>query len=274
MIGANLDVLRPSRSRLQHYLSPGEAGFEDGTVNYLGLPAITMGLRFLRRVGIDAIHSRVEILTQYLLEQLDSLQHTDGSPMVRIFGPRSMESRGGTIAFYLIDPHGEQLDVSRIEELAGDSMISLRTGCFCNPGTGEAAHGLSKEDMEPCFESQEPVTYRELYETIKERTGKTPATIRISVGIASNFEDVGRFLRFVGRFKDKMAHEVYGMVEPAILERKREEVPVLQKPPLPRGPAPSPVIKNSPESLQKKQNPVASFFRNPIQAMRRKRIFS
>ena len=32
-----------------HYLVPGAAGFEDGTVNYLNLPAIEIGLRHLRQ---------------------------------------------------------------------------------------------------------------------------------------------------------------------------------------------------------------------------------
>ena len=32
-----------------HVLSPGEAGFEDGTLNYLGIPAVEIGLRHLER---------------------------------------------------------------------------------------------------------------------------------------------------------------------------------------------------------------------------------
>ena len=32
-----------------HHLAPGHAGFEDGTVDYLGLPAVTIGLEHLAR---------------------------------------------------------------------------------------------------------------------------------------------------------------------------------------------------------------------------------
>ena len=32
-----------------HLLSPGEAGFEDGTLNYLAIPAVEIGLRHLER---------------------------------------------------------------------------------------------------------------------------------------------------------------------------------------------------------------------------------
>ena len=45
-----------------HILSPREAGFEDGTLNYLSIPAVEIGLRHLERIGIDAIHARVQAL--------------------------------------------------------------------------------------------------------------------------------------------------------------------------------------------------------------------
>ena len=53
-----------------HVLSPGEAGFEDGTLNYLGIPAVEIGLRHLERVGIDVIQTRVRCLTEWLLGEL------------------------------------------------------------------------------------------------------------------------------------------------------------------------------------------------------------
>ena len=42
-----------------HYLHRDEAGFEDGTVDYLNLPAVETGLRHLERIGLDSIHDRV-----------------------------------------------------------------------------------------------------------------------------------------------------------------------------------------------------------------------
>ena len=49
------------------YLTPGEAGFEDGTINYLMLPAVEIGLRYLEAIGIETIHERVSCLTGWLL---------------------------------------------------------------------------------------------------------------------------------------------------------------------------------------------------------------
>ncbi|HEY6030902.1 MAG TPA: aminotransferase class V-fold PLP-dependent enzyme, partial [Gaiellaceae bacterium] len=56
--------------------APGAAQFEDGTVNFLNLPAVEIGLRFLERVGIDALHERVQGLAGELLGALGSLRHS------------------------------------------------------------------------------------------------------------------------------------------------------------------------------------------------------
>lgn len=50
------------------YLTPGETGFEDGTINYLMLPAAEIGLRYLEAIGIETIHERVRCLTGWLSE--------------------------------------------------------------------------------------------------------------------------------------------------------------------------------------------------------------
>ena len=130
-----------------HYLAPNEAAYEDGTVNYLNIPAVKTGLKHLEKVGIDTIGERVHCLTGWLLENLLSLQHGNGKPMVRIYGPTDTEMRGGTVTLNFYGPDGRLLDYRRIEELANEKGISLRTGCFCNPGAGEIAEGLTTEDM-------------------------------------------------------------------------------------------------------------------------------
>src|SRR6185295_18983602 len=58
-----------------HILSPGEAGFEDGTLNYLSIPAVEIGLRHLERLGVQSIQTRVLCLTAWLLDRLLGLQH-------------------------------------------------------------------------------------------------------------------------------------------------------------------------------------------------------
>ncbi|MBK8049258.1 MAG: aminotransferase class V-fold PLP-dependent enzyme [Anaerolineales bacterium] len=189
-----------------HYLLQGEAGFEDGTVNYLNLPAVEIGLRHLQAIGMETIHARVNSLAGWLLTQLDGLRHTNGGPVVKLFGPRGLEARGGTIAFYFVDPEGEQYDVRRVETMAGEELISLRTGCFCNPGDGEIAHDIRPEEMAGCFAGRtSPCSYTEFFQRLHDSSGKTPSTIRVSLGIASNFEDVHRFMAFAEGLRDLKA---------------------------------------------------------------------
>jgi molybdenum cofactor sulfurtransferase len=131
-----------------HLLAASEAGFEDGTLNYLAIPAVEIGLRYLQAIGVETIGERVRCLVGWLLEGLLALRHSNGRAMVRIYGPATAEARGGTVTLNLYDPRGHLLDYRRVEELAGEAGISLRTGCFCNPGTGEIAEGLTEEDMQ------------------------------------------------------------------------------------------------------------------------------
>jgi selenocysteine lyase/cysteine desulfurase len=186
-----------------HVLATGEAGFEDGTVNYLGIPAVEAGLRLLERVGMDAIQTRVHCLTDWLLKELLALRHHNGRPMVRLYGPATSMHRGGTVAMNFYDPNGHLLDYRRIEELAGAERISLRTGCFCNPGAGETAEGLTEADMRAGFAEGAGITLPRFLEVMQHRGGKSAGAIRVSFGLASNFADADRFLRFAAGFRDQ-----------------------------------------------------------------------
>ncbi len=92
-----------------YHLAPGATGFEDGTIDYLGLPAVTIGIQHLERVGLPVVHERVRALAGWLLEEMAALRHSDGSPLIEVFGPKDMERRGATIALYLVDSEGAAL---------------------------------------------------------------------------------------------------------------------------------------------------------------------
>ena len=187
----------------RHVLSPREAGFEDGTLNYLSIPAVEIGLRHLERVGMDTIHTRVHCLTDWLLTELLALRHSNGRHMVRLYGPATSALRGGTVTMNFYDPNGHLLDYRRIEELAGLERISLRTGCFCNPGAGETAEGLTEDDMRAGLAEGVDITLPRFLEVMQHRGGKSAGAIRVSLGLASNFADAERFLRFAAGFRDQ-----------------------------------------------------------------------
>jgi selenocysteine lyase/cysteine desulfurase len=185
-----------------HILAGNEAGFEDGTLNYLSIPAVSIGLQHLQRTGLDQIQVRVRALTAWLLEELLALRHGNGRPLVRLYGPATT-ARGGTVTMNFYDPEGHLIDYRRVEELAGGAGISLRTGCFCNPGCGEAAEGVTEADVLAALESDANLTLPRFLQVIELRGGKSAGAIRVSLGIVSNFDDVDRFLRFAEGFRDQ-----------------------------------------------------------------------
>jgi molybdenum cofactor sulfurtransferase len=185
-----------------YYLEEGERGFEDGTINYLQIPALEIGLKHIQSVGIDVIHDRVMALAGWMLDQLMELRHSNGRPLIRLYGPTTTEMRGATITINFFDPDNKLISFQQVESEANEYKISLRTGCFCNPGAGEAANNLTAEDMKRCFISDERMTFQQF---ILVMDGKASGAVRVSLGIASNFADVYRFIQFAKTFLDREA---------------------------------------------------------------------
>jgi len=183
-----------------HYLTPGWAGFEDGTVNYLGLPAIECGLKLIESVGIETIHTRVMCLTNWLIDQLIALRHRNGRPVVQLYGPANMDRRGGTVQVNFFDANGHMIDCLMIEQLANEQRISLRAGCHCNPGAREAALGLTNEDLAPCFSKKDQLSFEQFLHAID---GKTTGALRASIGLVSTFADVYAYVQFAKTFMDR-----------------------------------------------------------------------
>jgi selenocysteine lyase/cysteine desulfurase len=187
-----------------YYLEEGEAAFEDGTVDYLNLPAVEIGLKHIASLGIDAIHERVIDLTDWLLKLLLNLYHSNGSPVIHLYGPASTDRRGGTVTINFFDPQAKLIDYREVEAEASRVNISLRTGCFCNPGAGEKAHGLTREDLADCFKREERMTFEEFIRVMHGKAIDAVGAVRISVGLATNFADVYRFLQFAETFVDRL----------------------------------------------------------------------
>jgi selenocysteine lyase/cysteine desulfurase len=181
-----------------HTMSKGYEGFEDGTVNYTSLPAVEIGLDFLESVGVEAVHSRVNALAGWLMGRLVDLRHGNGERVVRVYGPLDTVRRGGTLAFNLYDSNGVHVDHRQVEERANDWKISLRTGCFCNPGAGEMALGLERDEIVGCLvKSGNRLTLDQFQQCIDDRS---TGAVRISFGIASTFADAHTVLRFFQEF--------------------------------------------------------------------------
>jgi molybdenum cofactor sulfurtransferase len=187
----------------RYYLSEGAAGFEDGTVDFLGLPAVAIGLDQLASVGMGLIHSRVEALAGWLLESLESMRHSTGRALARIYGPLDTRDRGGAIALNFSDAEGRPIDHRIIEAEANQRGISLRTGCFCNPGAGEIALGISRAELATCFTQSAHAKRLSIDDFRDCIDGKSTGAVRISLGIASDFKDAAAFVDFARGFLDR-----------------------------------------------------------------------
>lgn len=189
----------------RYFLADGPEAFEDGTVDFLNIPGVEIGLDHLRSAGLDRIHVRAGCLARWLIGELESLHHANGAPLVRIYGPGAQGPRGGTVTMNFYAADGRVIDHLLIEELAARRRISLRTGCFCNPGGGEAALGLSAEQLNSCFNRPDVrgasrFTLADLRMCID---AQSTGAVRVSFGIASNFHDAWRFVEFARSLLDR-----------------------------------------------------------------------
>jgi len=180
----------------KYYLADGAPAFEDGTLDYLGIPAVEIGLRHIQSIGYDVIKERVRTLTGWLLDNLTQMKHSTGEPLVRVYGPTNVERRGGAVTVNFFNKDGQPIDHRFIEREANKVNISLRTGCFCNPGAGEIALQISQMELAACFAQP---THRQRLSIDDFRVcidGKASGAVRISVGMVTNFNDVQSFLTF------------------------------------------------------------------------------
>jgi selenocysteine lyase/cysteine desulfurase len=187
----------------QHHAADGAPGFEDGTANFGSLPAVDIGLEFIEEIGLEHIHTRVHALTGWLIARLLEIRHSTGRPLVTLYGPASNENRGGTVTLNFRDRSGGFIDHQTIETTAGGRKISIRAGCFCNPGAGELAMGISADEMRACFARRsDRMTYDDFRRCIDH---KSTGAVRVSLGLATTFGDVDAFIEFARTFVDQEA---------------------------------------------------------------------
>jgi selenocysteine lyase/cysteine desulfurase len=174
-----------------HRLHAGHEGFEDGTPDFLGLSALEPGFRLLDEVGMNELGAHIARLTRRFLDGASSLRYRGGAPLVRLYGPRDLTSRGGTVAFNVYDRSGRLRPYPEIEALAVGAKIALRGGRFCNPGAAEAALGLDPDRVGACLGSLGEGFSVDRFASC---LGGAVGALRVSLGLANNDRDVDRVL--------------------------------------------------------------------------------
>ncbi len=106
--------------RQESHWASGPSKFEAGTPPVAQAAGLTAAIDFILETGFDSITRHETGLTQICLDKLQS--ETD----VEIYGPRTMESRAGVVAFNLrgVHPH----DVAQV---LNESGIAVRAGHHC-----------------------------------------------------------------------------------------------------------------------------------------------
>ncbi len=201
-----------------HLLRPDEAGYEDGTPNFLALSAIPDGIRRFREMGASRIHSHVGDITTRVLTGLHALRHSNGRAAVAVHGPQDGASRGGTVAFNVFDRHGRWVPSWEVERWLAARRISVRSGCFCNPGAAERAFAFEAGEIRRCLPGAphgarhpEPFSTERFARCLG---GRAVGAVRVSVGPANGGRDVDRLLAALDTLIDGSSRRIAAAEDP------------------------------------------------------------
>jgi len=165
-------VLYASVDADRHRLRLGHDAFEDGTPNFLGIATLPSGFALLNELGMERIAAHVERLTSMFADEVSGFATLYGRTTLNIDGV----------------PYWD------VEERARAENISLRGGCFCNPGASELAFGLRGAGR--CLDALgDDFTVQRFAECAERPVG----AVRVSFGIANNDADVARVAAFLRR---------------------------------------------------------------------------
>ncbi len=179
----------------EFFLVENQERFEEGTLNYLSIPAVKIGLDWIHELGMDNIQKRLSCLTDYLLKELHSLRHSNGKKLVHVFGPPNLEKRGSTVIMNFFDLNECKIDVTEIEQRASEKNISIRMGCFCNPGIDEITNCITSEELSTFYSSRDDAKYDKIH-----FLGKMRGAIRVSPGMMTNYNDCESYINFCKEF--------------------------------------------------------------------------
>jgi selenocysteine lyase/cysteine desulfurase len=195
--GGTVDFVSIEHDR--HQLRPGHGAFEDGTPNFLNLGAVAVGFEFLSKIDRAALAQRLERLTADFIERAGNLLRRDGTPSIKVYGPVSMDARGATVAFNILNPDGSTVPYQTVEARAREAGVAVRGGCFCNPGAAERAFEFRRFDVARTLDGlRQDFTP----ERLRTRLGgdATVGAIRLSMGLPTIEEDIDRALAVAESF--------------------------------------------------------------------------
>lgn len=181
-----------------HALRAGAEAFEDGTPHFLAFDAVCDGLALLDSIGMEHVQHRIGVLTARLIDVLASPRHPNGRPVVQIYGPAASSARGGTVSFNVLDAAGRPVSFDHVVASAARDRVSLRGGCFCNPGCAESALEMPMDRARDCREALgEQYTPERFAACLDGPIG----AVRASLGLPTTVRDIERLGRVLERYR-------------------------------------------------------------------------
>ena len=97
--------------------------FEAGTPDIAGIIGLGAAVDYLENLGMDNVREHEKELIKYALERMSKLEEEG---LVKLYGPRDIEERGGALAFNVIGVHPH--DAAQVLDSFG---IAVRSGQHC-----------------------------------------------------------------------------------------------------------------------------------------------
>ena len=172
---------------------------EDGTLPFHNIIALGCALDVHERLygSMAAISQHTSQLAEVLHAKLSSLRHANGRPVCKIYRDPSStygdgKTQGAIVAFNVRNSQDGWVGKSKVEALAIEHGIHLRTGGACNPGGISTALNLEPWEMRRNF--AEGMRCGDDLDVI---SGKPTGVVRVSLGAMSNLRDVETFIDFM-----------------------------------------------------------------------------
>jgi hypothetical protein len=89
------------------------------------------------------------------------------------------------------------------EARAREALVSVRGGCFCNPGAAEYAFGFRPAKTAACFAAAQDRGTFSLDRFAHCMNGRPVGAVRMSVGLATNEADMRRGVNVVAAWRDQ-----------------------------------------------------------------------
>lgn len=174
---------------------------EDGTLPFHSIFALDHAMNVHERLygpnPMKFISHHTAQLGKLMFDGLSSLQHSNGSPLCRIYKDEAAvygdpTVQGATVAFNVQRPDGSLIGFEEVEEAADERGIYVRSGSLCNPGGVATYLNWSPAEMKAAYAAGHRCSH-----PTQIMLGKATGVVRVSLGAMSTTADVYTFLTFL-----------------------------------------------------------------------------